>query len=158
MQAGEFLRDLYDRLAFAVVNVPPLRERPSDIALLSQHFLELFMHEVPAFQGKRLSSDATRMLMNYAFPGNGRELKHIIERAVYQETTNEITPEDLGLIGGAPAERADATFHQRIVALEKALLLDALTACNGNQARAARLLGLSYHQFRHYRKKHSGRG
>jgi psp operon transcriptional activator len=49
---GEFLPDLYDRLAFEVIRVPPLRERSGDIELLAQHFLERFMHEVPSFQGK----------------------------------------------------------------------------------------------------------
>ncbi|MCB0319724.1 MAG: sigma-54-dependent Fis family transcriptional regulator, partial [Bdellovibrionales bacterium] len=97
MSRGEFLCDLYDRLAFEVIQIPPLRERPEDIIVLAQHFFDMFMHEIPSFRGKRLSQSALDALLAYPFPGNVRELKTIIERATFRDTTNEITPEDLGL-------------------------------------------------------------
>ena len=101
IQEGAFLADLYDRLAFEVLEVAPLRDRIADLALLSQHFLDRFMREVPTFHGKRLTADALRMLEAYNFPGNVRELRNIIERAVCRDTTNEIAPEDIGLISSS---------------------------------------------------------
>jgi len=157
MERGEFLRDLYDRLTFEVLHLPALRERSGDVAVLSQHFLDQFMREVPAFQGKRLTAAALRMLEAYSFPGNVRELKNIIERAVCCDTTNEISPEDIGLIAGEPEGVGTATFKGRVAAFERRLIQEALHAAEGNQARAARLLSMSYHQFRHYHQKHMGK-
>jgi len=154
MSRGTFLRDLYDRLAFEVLRVPPLRDRPDDIPILAQHFLDLFMHEVPDFRGKSLGERAIRMLEAYAFPGNVRELKNIIERAVYRDTTNTINPEDIGLISNDPGGSEGTSFKDRIAALERQLVADAMTASDGSQRRAAKLLGLSYDQFRHYYRKH----
>ena len=133
----EFLRDLYDRLTFEVIRVPPLREREGDIEVLSRHFLQEFMHEIPAFGGKALSGKALDALGRYEFPGNVRELKNIIERAAYRDTTNEIT------------------FEEQVEAFKERLITDALHGSGGNQAAAARSLGLSYHQFRYYHKKYS---
>ena len=147
---GTFLPDLYDRLAFEVLRVTPLRERSDDLSVLSQHFLDRFMREVPAFQGKRLTTDALRMLEAYDFPGNVRELKNIIERAVCRDTTNEIAPEDIGLTTGAEREVEGTTFKERVAHFQRRLLADALAASGDNQARAARLLGMTYHQFRHH--------
>jgi DNA-binding NtrC family response regulator len=155
IQAGEFLADLYDRLTFEIVRVPPLRERTGDIALLAQHFLTQFMAEIPSLGGKRLASSAIAALERYPFPGNVRELKNIVERAAYRDTTNEITPEDIGLLPSVLTP--DAThlgFHDQIRALEATLLAGALDAAGGNHAAAARRLSLTYDQFRHYARKH----
>jgi DNA-binding NtrC family response regulator len=152
MRAGRFLRDLHDRLAFEVLHVPPLRERPEDVEELARHFLEGFQREVPSLQGRRLSEAALQALRRYPFPGNVRELKNVIERAACRGPGGEITPEDLGLPDdpGAPA----GPFRERLEALERRLVQDALREAGGNQAQAARLLGLSYHQFRYYLRKH----
>mgnify|MGYP001594119636 CR=1 FL=1 len=156
MDGGTFLRDLYDRLAFEVLHLPPLRERPGDVAVLAHHFLERFMAEVPAFRGKRLSGAALEALRGYPFPGNVRELRNLIERAVYRETGEEITPGDLGLPAETPSLPATSgTFHEQLESLERSLVRRALAEAGGNQAEAARRLGLSYHQFRHYHKKHA---
>jgi DNA-binding NtrC family response regulator len=149
---GEFLCDLYDRLSFEVVEVAPLRRRRSDIGPLAQHFLDQFAREIPAFAGKRLSSAAIEMLEQYHFPGNVRELKNIIERAAYRDTTNEITPEDIGMLAEEEV-LGKGTFKEKIDAFSRRLILDSLSHSGGNQAQAARLLGLSYHQFRYYAKK-----
>jgi len=157
MERGAFLRDLYDRLAFEVIRVPPLRERTGDVVLLARHFLEQFMREVPAFQGKRLGEDALALLQEYPFPGNVRELKHVIERAVYRDRTNEVTVEDIDLDLAPGAGRGPpGSFKQRIEALEHELIQGALREAHGNQAEAARNLGLAYHQFRYYLRKHGG--
>ena len=154
MLAGEFLQDLYDRLAFEVIQVPALRDRRGDTDVLAQHFLNQFAQEIPAFGGKRLAESALRMLRRYDFPGNVRELKNIIERAAYRDVTNEITPEDIGMLSEAETEPLDGDFNQRVEAYKRKLILDAFSQANGNQAEAARQLGLSYHQYRYFYGKY----
>jgi DNA-binding NtrC family response regulator len=153
---GEFLGDLYDRLAFEVIDVPSLRERPADIDMLGRTFLRQFADEIPAFRGKRLADSALRMLRVYPFPGNVRELKNIVERAAYRDTTNEITPEDIGLLPRDGPRPCGASFKQQIQDFSLQLLERALCEAGGNQAAAARRLGLTYDQFRHYHRKYIG--
>ena len=120
----------------------------------AQFFLNQFMKEVPAFAGKRLSQTAIDLLYSYRFPGNVRELKNIIERAVYRDTTNELTPEDIGLLGDPRFQAMGGTFNDKVTAFERQLLVDELRTAKGNRAQAARNLGLRYHQLRHLLKKH----
>ncbi|MCP4664177.1 MAG: sigma-54-dependent Fis family transcriptional regulator [bacterium] len=155
MEAGEFLRDLYDRLAFEVIHVPALRDREGDVELLARRFLTRFMREIPAFRGKHLSEAALKALGRYPFPGNVRELKNIIERAAYRDTTNEITPENFGLPANDKIDVPAGTFEEKVEAFKRTLIMDGWDAASGNQARAARSLGLSYHQFRYYYRKYS---
>lgn len=154
---GKFLNDLYDRLSFEIIEVPPLRRRNGDIPLLARHFLNCFMGEIPSLSGKRLSKSALDVLEKYAFPGNVRELKNIIERSAYRDTTNEITPEDLGLLPqDAPAIQG-ANFFEKVEAFKTHLIREALAQSGGNQALAARITGMSYHQFRYLLKKYARR-
>jgi transcriptional regulator with GAF, ATPase, and Fis domain len=150
---GSFLPDLYDRLAFEVLEVPPLRQRPEDTEMLAWHFLNQFTREIPGFCGKRLSAQAITALRRYPFPGNVRELKNLIERAAYRDTENEITSSDIGLLPEAELLAQPGSFHEKLDSLGRKMIADALNQTGGNQAAAARLLGLSYHQFRYYHKK-----
>jgi len=152
IREGWFLADLHDRLAFEVVRVPPLRERRGDVPILAMHFLHEFLREVPALGEKGFAADAMAVLERYAFPGNLRELKTIIERAAYRDTTHEINIEDLALPRDT-ADRGQGTFEERVAAFEGRLIEDALEAARGNQADAARRLGLAYHRFRYYLQK-----
>jgi len=152
---GLFLQDLYDRLAFEVVRVPPLREREDDLELLAQHFLDQFLKEVPALGAKRLAPAAVELLRRYAFPGNVRELKNTIERAAYRDRTAQIDPEDIDLPSQASAPERMA-FEPQVEALKRRLILDALARAEGSQTEAARRLGLTYDQFRHYYRKYAG--
>ncbi len=154
IREGGFLSDLYDRLAFEVLEVPPLRTRSGDVDVLAQHFLDQFSLEIPAFKGKSLAASALRLLRGYSFPGNVRELKNIIERAAYRDTTNEITPEDIGMLPSPRQRQEKGDFQQRVAAYSSGLITDAMKQADGNQAQAARLLGLTYHQFRHYLRKY----
>lgn len=154
IKSGDFLSDLYDRLSFEIIRVPALRDREGDITLLSRHFLHGFMNEIPALQGKHLSQAALKELEAYSFPGNVRELKNIIERAAYRDTTNEITPEDIGMLASEPLIRSGDTFEQKVDQFKQQLIRQALSECNSNQAAAARQLGLSYHQYRYFLKKY----
>jgi DNA-binding NtrC family response regulator len=155
MEEGDFLRDLYDRLTFEIIHVPPLRERMGDVEILARTFLASFGREIPVLSGKRLTPEALETLRRYGFPGNVRELKNIIERAAYRGEGAEITPADLGLAPGAEAEAEGGNFEERVEGFKKRLIRDALEKASGNQARAARSLGLSYHQFRYYNRKYS---
>jgi DNA-binding NtrC family response regulator len=153
IREGRFLADLYDRLAFEVVHVPPLRERAGDVPLLARHFLREFLREVPALGEKGFAADAMAALERYAFPGNVRELKTIVERAAYRDTTQEINMEDLTLPGQGGASAGAGTFGDRVAAFERRLVEEALQAAGGNKAEAARRLGLAYHRFRYYLAK-----
>jgi DNA-binding NtrC family response regulator len=154
IREGRFLADLYDRLAFETIEAPPLRRRPADIPVLAQHFLDQLAKEVPRFAGKCLSREATDALKKHDFPGNVRELKNIIERAAYRDVRREITPEDLGLSAQDElCQSVGCGFQERLDGFARRLVHDALAQAGGNQAQAARDLGLSYHQFRYYFKK-----
>jgi DNA-binding NtrC family response regulator len=156
--AGRFLADLGDRLAFEEILLPPLRQRQGDVEILAQHFLTEFMREIPALGGKRLGAKALEVLRRYEMPGNVRELKNLIERAAYRGTANEIMPEDIGLEPGPAAGGPGGTFQERVEAFRGGLIRQALQEAAGNRARAARLLGLSYHQFRYYHRKYGAAG
>lgn len=151
---GEFLPDLYDRLSFETIYVPSLRDREGDIEFLANHFLNQFEREIPAFQGKSLSKEVLQALKNYSFPGNIRELKNIIERAVYRETSSLITMKDIDLLPSEKIQTEELPFEEQMSAFAKHLIEKALIQCRYNQAAAARKLGLTYDQFRYYVKKY----
>jgi DNA-binding NtrC family response regulator len=143
---GGFRADLYYRLARFTVRTPPLRERKEDIPVLAAHFLELFAREMNR-QAPPLSSAALAALTDYDFPGNVRELKNVIERALIQSGGGGIGPEHLQLparataAGGAAARvLQDLPFNLDRAELE--LIRRALAHCRGNVAQAARLLGV----------------
>ena len=150
IERREFLPDLYDRLSFETLRVPPLRQRREDIEALALHFLDEFAKQATAFAGKRLSGAAIAGLCAYSFPGNVRELKNIIERAAFRDTTEEITPEDLGLRESSTAPPTEGTYYEQLDEVARRLLSEAMRESANNQAQAARSLGLSYHQFRYY--------
>jgi DNA-binding NtrC family response regulator len=155
IREGRFLADLYDRLTFETIRVPPLRERRGDVALLAQYFLDQFARETASLAGKRLAPAAVATLDGYSFPGNVRELKNLIERAAYRGTAGEIGPEDLGLAVEEDAAAVAGSFHEKVDAFRRRLVIEALKQAGGNQAQAARTLGLPYHQFRYYLRKHA---
>ncbi|MDT0593865.1 phage shock protein operon transcriptional activator [Glaciecola petra] len=86
--SGEFRADLLDRLAFDVITIPPLRERRSDIMMLAEHFAINMARELELELFPGFSKSATERLMDYNWPGNIRELKNVVERAVYRTPPN----------------------------------------------------------------------
>jgi len=172
-EEGRFKQDLLDRLSFEVLFLPPLRERKEDILLLANHFaarmaFELGRKEIPQF-----SQEAIAALESYCWPGNVRELKNLVERAVYRSDSASITHIDfnpfraphredrppmkghLMIEAGEPSFEGlmDKPFKDAIRELEVRLLRQALRKTKYNQRKAARVLGLTYHQFRGlYRK------
>lgn len=141
---GKFREDLYYRLNVVKLTVPPLRERKDDISLLIQYFLKEMKTK------KRLSDEAVLALDRYHFPGNVRELHHIIERGILLSTTDVIEVEDL-LLGNTTKETA--IINEELVALEdieKAHIKQVLKRMEWNKTKAAEVLGISVRNL--YRK------
>lgn len=177
---NRFRDDLLDRLAFDVVTLPPLRERAEDILVLAQHFAVGMVKELDGEYFAGFSKRVEAALVNYSWPGNIRELKNVIERAVYQHGSDEIkqlvfNPFDSpyrisSTTTGKTAEEGDgATMNTAVPDLSKVktfdfknevqqfeinLLKQALEQNQFNQKKAAEFLDLSYHQLRGYLRKY----
>ena len=142
VKAGDFREDLYYRLRVAYVQAPPLRERGGDVMLLAQHFLEM---SGPPGRELKFSDEALARIGNYSWPGNVRELKNAIDGAVALAEGPEISVEVLGL----PEERVEETgprqsgYHRKMDQYRRRLIGKALAESGGNQAQAARALGMS---------------
>jgi psp operon transcriptional activator len=172
---NRFKRDLLDRLTFEVLFLPPLRERKGDILFLAEHFagrmaFELAWEETPVF-----SDEAAAFLENYAWPGNIRELKNVVERAVYRSDSHIITdvdfnpfrspyttptvektlPEQRATESIVESELTSMPLKEAVKSLEIQMLKKALFSSKYNQKKAAQNLGLTYDQLRGLLKKHA---
>ena len=169
VRKNRFKQDLLDRLSFEVLFLPPLRERKEDIYLLASHFagrmaLELGWDEMPVF-----SDEAIAALERHQWPGNIRELKNVVERAVYRSdaaTINDIdfqpfhSPYEIHpltvskktpaheMAPAAPNVWLGRPLKAAVWELKVRMLEMALDKAKYNQRKAAQLLGLTYHQFR----------
>jgi two-component system response regulator GlrR len=142
VREGKFREDLYYRIHVIPIFLPPLRERPEDIPLLAQAFLQRFNEQMhKAIEG--FAPEALQRLMLYEWPGNVRELGNAIERAVVLAPDGLITS-DLLLLGRTtpePSSRDFVPLRDAQDALERTYLLQVLTATRGNVSRAAALAG-----------------
>jgi len=159
--SGAFRQDLYFRLARFTVITPPLRERPEDIPELARHFLNHFAVEM-GIRNVVIQQAALDILTDYPFPGNVRELKNVIERALIESGGKPVEPRHLHLLHAPASPHAPAPSTPRftdlplsVEAAEEALIQRALSQTNGNIAEAARLLGIN--RTRIYRKLASSR-
>jgi DNA-binding NtrC family response regulator len=160
VEGGAFRKDLYYRLQVVTITLPPLRDRREDIPLLARHFLAYFSREFKK-RLPHLSSEAERLLVQYEWPGNVRELRNVIERAMILEDTGDLLPGHLPPeIGGlAPSAVLPApTFRLPetgvvLEEVEREFVRQALALTQGNQTRAARLLGLTRDELRYRVKK-----
>lgn len=146
---GAFRQDLYYRLNVIELRMPPLRERPEDIApLVAAILCRLFGAGHPP-----LSDAALRALEFYTFPGNVRELENILERATALCTGERIEPDDLHLepeeVGGECVGRGSETLDAYLNRLERLAILEALHTTEGNRTAAARLLGVTFRSMRY---------
>ena len=162
--AGTFREDLYFRLNGISLTVPPLRDRAADIPWLVKRFLVLASRQMDRTTHPALSPKALATLQAYAWPGNVRELRNVVDRAVVLAPGDVILPEHLppkllarveeaaaappsGILRAAsrPAPVSDATarLRQEVAEEEKQRILAALAQSDGNQTRAAELLGVS---------------
>jgi len=152
MEENLFRRDLYDRLTFAVLNVPPLRRRRKDIPPMIVHFVQDLHEEMPNLPEKTFDSATIQAMLEYYWPGNVRELKNIVERLYLYSAGTTIKPTDLPpQISGS--EITGDSFHDKVEQYKQQLILSTLSDCNGNQRQAADELKMTYDQFRHYYRK-----
>lgn len=152
----QFREDLYFRLNVLSIKIPPLRERQDDIPLLVDHFLQKY-----AAGRKKFSRDVFKLLNNYLWKGNVRELENIVERAVLlcdnEIITEEYLPEEITsvpAVKGISVPSGGMDFEQLMEDTEKAYLLKALRKSNGVKTEAAKLLNLTFRSFRHKLKKY----
>jgi psp operon transcriptional activator len=157
-QEGKFMRDLLDRLSFEVLTIPPLRERGNDILLLAEHFAARMIIELKRTQNPKLSEKVRSQLLAYHRPGNVRECKNVIERAVYQchgDCIEEISFDPFNQSNERKEIRFDLTYplSEAVKEVEIRYLKGALERTRFKQKAAAALLELTYDQFRGlYRK------
>jgi len=160
---GKFRRDLYYRLNVIRIELPSLRERREDIVPLADRFLRRFAQEM----GKEVvgfTPDAQKCLLEYAYPGNVRELENVIERAVALAGSRAIGLGDLPReVSGAAASAGPALLELRddgceldrlLGEVERRFLVQALERTGGVRKTAARLLGISFRSFRYRLTKH----
>ena len=167
---GRFREDLFYRLAVAVLNLPPFRERGGDVGLVTDHLLGEINHELaqaPGYQRKSLSASARNLLARHRWPGNVRELRNTLMRAAIWSAGDTITGDDLrGALLSAPGDRKRDVWDRplgggfSIEALLAEIRLHYLNRAReearGNKTRAARLLGLRNPQtFSNWLKKHA---
>ncbi len=176
VQQGKFRQDLFFRIHVMDIHLPPLRERGDDILLLARHFIEKISQEwqIPS---KKLSAAAADFLLQQAFPGNVRELRNLIERALTLCDGAEIEVEHLqasslrsaAIAVNTPAitQVAEASLaspsikqklpqeglEQHLENIEKQILLDALNMTHWNRTLAAKKLGMSFRSLRYRLKK-----
>ncbi|WP_323813024.1 sigma-54 dependent transcriptional regulator [Cellvibrio sp. NN19] len=175
---GRFRQDLFYRLNVIQLAVAPLRERREDIALLTQHLLHKLATDI-GLPTPKLSAEAQRMLDNYAFPGNVRELENILERAFTLCDSNLIEAQDLQLRGTDQLDQlADKSYSNRTTKrannnsvdyparcaeyssldeylqdVEKEILCHALEQAKWNKTLAAKHLGISFRSLRYRLQK-----
>ncbi|MGA1870797.1 MAG: sigma-54-dependent transcriptional regulator [bacterium] len=155
---GKFRHDLYYRLNVFLIRIPPLRERKEDIPFLVHHFIEKFNQDFHKnIQG--LNPDAREVIMEHDYPGNVRELKNIIERAMIMEEGDIITLETLDFLKNMKNDRP-GHYHKtlrynmikeenevkakfKLKELEKRHIFKVLKETNGNKAQAAEILGIA---------------
>ncbi len=161
IEAGRFREDLYYRLNVVPLKIPPLRERKEDIPLLVNHFLKKL-----SASSKKITPEAMKIMIDYHWKGNVRELENVIERIILLSDKEEITPADLpSEMKTHPAERKDTKeipeltekgidVEKVIEDIEKKYLLEALERAGGVKMEAAKLLNLSFRSFRHRLQKY----
>lgn len=158
VQKGRFREDLYYRLAVLLIHLPPLRERKEDLGELCR-MLSVRIAADLKVKARALSAAAEAKLASYSFPGNVRELRNLLERALILGQGSELQPDDFPLQPSAPATAPPTgelsieqmalhlpphlDLRETLTRLERALILRALNNADGVQAEAARHLGVS---------------
>jgi two-component system, response regulator FlrC len=170
VRAGNFREDLFFRLNVVHLEVPPLRERPKDIALLAEFFSKKYA-EANAVPERPLTPEAVQMLTRHAWRGNVRELENTVHRAVLLATGPEIDVDaiELAPIGGGtpkPPQRSDdgasgdvsGLVGRRMDEVERDLILSTLAHTLGNRTHAATILGISIRALRNKLRDYAAQG
>ena len=155
MDENLFRRDLYDRLTFAEIIIPPLRQRREDIPHLIVHFVRKLHEEIPNIPQRTFKRETVEQMMDYYWPGNIRELKNVVERVYLYGEENIIYPSALPKgVGGDDIEVVGNSFDEKVEAFKKKLILEAYEKFGNNQKKAAKDLEMTYDQFRHFFRKY----
>ncbi len=161
VKAGKFREDLYYRLDVFGIHVPPLRERPGGVSLLTDHFVTLFNAQYHK-QIRTVAQETYRLLRQYAWPGNVRELKNVIQRAVVMANSAELRPDLLPTrIRQAgedeavrPVEQSPIQLGMTLADAEREFVKMTIASVGGNKTKAADLLGISrralYNKLKHH--------
>jgi len=160
IRRGTFREDLYYRLNVIAIFLPPLRERRGDIPLLIDHFLQKYSQKnrrpIP-----KISKEARDLLLQYAYPGNVRELENILERSLVVSRSDTITTRDLPFQVREGVQEAkigpeskEASLNAMLSGMERDLIVKALEECGGVQTKAGRSLGISERVLRYKMKKY----
>jgi len=156
VKAGRFRQDLFYRLNVLPITLPPLRQHPEDVPALVAFYLDSFNREFRK-NVKGVSPAAMKQLQQYGWPGNIRELRNAVERAMLLTNSDWLEPADFPLAGPTGASHDSYQLPAQGVnleALEHSLVLQALERCGGNQTRAAGLLGMNRDQIRYRIEKY----
>ena len=163
--------DLFYRLNVIPINIPPLRERKEDIAILCNHFLEKYC-QINGRKEVNISTETLQTLQGYTWPGNVRELEHVIERSILLCEGNTIQPEQLYLDKPIqivqqgtetpsvfiPHAKNTSTSLSTLKDMEKFMIFDALTKANGNRTKASKILGISVRTMRNKLQEYEAEG
>ncbi len=149
VEKGKFREDLYYRLNVIPLTIPPLKERPEDISLLTEHFIRKFNvkngREIDA-----VAPEALELLKGHSWPGNVRELENAVERAVLLAERKTLTVENFAFLSFAEKEE-DSVIQNSGASMrdvEKSLILKTLEEVDGNRTQAAKVLGISIRTLR----------
>ena len=161
----KFREDLYYRLNVAMIELPPLRERGEDITLLAEHFVSVYNTEFKR-NVRGILPEVKQQLIDYRWPGNVRELKNVIERAVLFEEGEYISFDSIRITDSKQAAQTSdfrlekesliENFAEAGISLDEvecSLIEKALKSANGNQTKAAKLLGISREKIKYRMKK-----
>jgi transcriptional regulator with PAS, ATPase and Fis domain len=163
VEKGRFRLDLFYRLNTFCLNILPLRMRKGDVPLLAERFLKRYAKKYNKKILQGISAEAEAIMMAYPWPGNVRELKNVIERIVVLKEVEMILPEHLPPEIARPPHAEEVQGGNKFVlpesgisleALEKDLIVQALSKSENNKTLAAKLLNISYDSLRYQIKKY----
>jgi DNA-binding NtrC family response regulator len=143
IKAGKLMPELIAALSQKVINIPPLRERSEDIPLLAEYFIDRLRVELDDGRAFGITDAAVGKLKGYDWPGNIRELKNVLERALFTSDNDTLDTVDIQLSDEHPAAGTVGLTDRKLKELEKEAVLEALEKSNYVQKEAAKLLGIS---------------
>jgi sigma-54 dependent transcriptional regulator, acetoin dehydrogenase operon transcriptional activator AcoR len=160
MAEGRFRTDLFYRLNVFTIMVPPLRDRPEDIAILLNAILSELVPQMGLSEMPRLDGQIFERLQRYAWPGNVRELRNVLERALILSQGRSLLVQDIVLEPGqsyqevgTPVLRPEKPLNQILGSLQSSLIEEALDRCGGNKKKTAEVLGISRYALARYMRK-----